>query len=147
MKINSLLTAALFAGTISLSGMTTSDLNAEEINVATDEKSERKKGHKHGKRGNPEERFKKVDTNEDGSISLEEFLNAPHKKRKGGEEPSEEKKAKRTEMMTKFFKNADKDESGGLSLEEMKEMHKEAHGKRKGKGKKKARSEESSDED
>lgn len=70
------------------------------------------------KRPNPEEIFKKLDTNTDGSISLDEFKAGPL----GQKDP-----AKAEEV----FKKIDADSSGGISLEEFK-AHRPPH--RGGKG-------------
>ncbi len=56
---------------------------------------------------NPEEMFKKLDANADGSVTLEEFKAAP----KAQKDP-----AKAEEK----FKKMDADSSGGVSLEEFK---------------------------
>ena len=58
-----------------------------------------------GKKGNPEEIFKKLDTNGDNAVSLEEFKAGPGGKRN----------ADRVDAM---FKRRDKDSNGSLSLEE-----------------------------
>jgi hypothetical protein len=63
----------------------------------------------------PAEVFKKLDTNGDGKISLEEFLAGPAGKK-------DQEKAKET------FKKKDKDGDGFLSLEEF-----SAHGEKKAK--------------
>ena len=60
-----------------------------------------------GGRPNPEEAFKKLDANNDGSVSLDEFKASPRA----------QKDAARAEEM---FKKMDKDSSSGLSLEEFK---------------------------
>ena len=58
-----------------------------------------------GKRGNPEEVFKKMDTNNDGSISKEEFLAGPQAQ-------------KDKDRAEKMFTAKDKDKDGKLSKEE-----------------------------
>jgi Ca2+-binding EF-hand superfamily protein len=60
-----------------------------------------------GKKRDPEEAFKKLDTNKDGSVSLEEFKAGPMGKRN-------------PDKVDEFFKKRDKDASGSLSLEEFK---------------------------
>jgi hypothetical protein len=67
-----------------------------------------------GPRPNPEEVFKKLDANGDGSVSLEEFKAGPRA-------PKEADKAQ------EVFSKIDKDGSGGISLEEFK-AHRPPHG-------------------
>ena len=60
-----------------------------------------------GKRGNPDELFKKLDTNSDNAVSLEEFKAGPGGKRN-------------PDRVDAMFKRRDKDGNGSLSLEEFK---------------------------
>jgi|SaaInl85LU_5_DNA_1037374.scaffolds.fasta_scaffold234780_1 Ca2+-binding EF-hand superfamily protein len=79
------------------------------------------------KKPDPEKMFKKFDTNEDGSISLEEFKAIKRK----NEVPAEK--------LEKNFARMDEDSDGKVTLEEMiafREKNK-GNGKEKGKGKKK----------
>lgn len=64
---------------------------------------------------NPEEAFKKLDKDADGSVSLEEFKASP----KGQKDPAKAEES---------FKKKDKDSNGKLTLEEFK-----AHGPKEGK--------------
>ena len=70
------------------------------------------------KHPNPEEMFKKLDTNSDGSISLEEFKASP----KAQKDP-----AKAEER----FKKMDADSNGSVSLEEFKAAGPPPGGKKK----------------
>ena len=70
------------------------------------------------KHATPEEQFKKLDTNNDGAVSLEEFKASGHAKK----DP-----AKAEEM----FKKMDTDGNGSLSLEEFKAGHKPKEKKNK----------------
>ena len=79
-----------------------------------------------GNHPKPEEIFKKLDTNSDGSLSLDEFKAGPR---------AQKDPAKAEEI----FKKIDSDSSGSVSLEEFK-AHRPPHppggpGKGKGKGK------------
>ena len=65
------------------------------------------KGGGEGGKPNPEEAFKKLDTNADGSVSLDEFKAGP----RGKKDP-----AKAEEI----FKKIDKDSDGKVTLEEFK---------------------------
>ena len=78
------------------------------------------KGPGKGKRPNPEEIFKKLDTNNDASLSLDEFKAGPR---------AQKNPAKAEEI----FKKMDADSSGGVSLEEFKSFR-PPHPPRKGKG-------------
>jgi hypothetical protein len=73
------------------------------------------------KRPEPEKIFKKLDTNADSSLSLDEFKAGPM----GKKDP-----AKAEEI----FKKIDADNSGGVSLEEFK-SHRPRHDGKGGKGK------------
>ncbi len=66
------------------------------------------------KRPNPEEAFKKLDTNTDGTLSLDEFKASP----RGKKDPAKAEEA---------FKKMDKDSDGKVTLDEFK-----ARGPRKG---------------
>src|SRR5688572_7541411 len=67
-----------------------------------------------GKRPNPEEVFKKLDANNDGSVSLDEFKAGP----RGKEDP---------ERAQEVFGKIDADSSGGISADEFK-AHRPPHG-------------------
>lgn len=75
------------------------------------------------KKPDPEKMFKRLDANEDGVITLEEFKSAKRKN-----EVSDEK-------LEKNFARMDEDSNGEVTLEEMKASREK--GKKKGKGKKK----------
>lgn len=79
---------------------------ATSLTCAQDE-GQKPKGPKGPKRPNPEEMFKKLDTNSDDSISLDEFKAGPMAQRN-------------PDKAEEVFKKLDKDSSGGLSLEEFK---------------------------
>jgi hypothetical protein len=81
------------------------------------------KGPDKGKRPNPEKLFKKLDTDNTGSLSLDEFKASPMAKRN-------------PEKAEQIFNKMDKDSADGVSLEEFK-AHAPGNGKDKGKGKKK----------
>jgi Ca2+-binding EF-hand superfamily protein len=66
------------------------------------------------KKLDPEMLFKKLDTNDDGSLSLEEF-------KKFGE-MGKGKLAEHPEVLEKMFKKLDADNDGKLSLEEFKKI-------------------------
>ena len=95
------------------------------LNVAS--AAEEKKG-KEGRRPqmDPEQAFKKLDTNGDGKLSLEEWSKGPMAQR------AEE--GKRKDIFAKIDANGD----GGITLDELKAAHekfmkaREAHGKGKG---------------
>ncbi len=72
---------------------------------------------------NPEEAFKKHDTDGDGSISLKEFMARPRAQ-------------KDPEKAKEHFKKMDKDGNGSLSKAEIADAHQ--HDGKKGKGGKKA---------
>mgnify|MGYP000908382189 CR=1 FL=1 len=71
------------------------------------------------KKHTPEQKFKKIDTNQDGVIGLKEFKNKMDKK-----EVSVEKEEKR------FFK-MDADSNGAVTLQEFKEFKRDKKGKKK----------------
>jgi len=87
---------------------------ATSLSFGQEEAAKEKKG------GNPEETFKKLDTDNNGSLSLEEYKASPMGKKQG--EGAEAK-----------FTALDTDKSGGLSLDEFKA----GASKKKGEGKKK----------
>jgi hypothetical protein len=65
------------------------------------------KGKGKGKRPNPEKIFKKLDSNNDASLSLDEFKAAPRAQKK-------------PEKAEKVFAKMDSDSSGGVTFEEFK---------------------------
>jgi hypothetical protein len=75
--------------------------------MAADEAKPKKPGKGGDKRPTPEEAFKKLDTNSDGTVSLEEFKAGPRGKKDA---------AKAEEA----FKKMDKDSDGKLTLDEFK---------------------------
>lgn len=87
------------------------------IAMAADNGKPKKPGKGGDKKPNPESAFKKLDTNSDSSVSLEEFKAGPL----GKKDP-----AKAEEV----FKKRDKDSDGKLTFDEFK-----AHGPKKGDGK------------
>lgn len=68
-----------------------------------------------GQRPNPEEMFKKLDTNNDGTVSLDEFKASPI---------GQKDAAKAEELFKKLDANAD----GGVTLEELKTNRPPRHG-------------------
>lgn len=72
---------------------------------------------KRHKQPDPEKVFKHLDSNSDGSISLEEFKAGPRAQ-------------KNPEKAEEIFKKIDTDSSGGISFEEFK-AHRPAHPPRK----------------
>jgi hypothetical protein len=78
---------------------------AVSVSFATAADAAKKEAKAEKKGANPEERFKKLDTNGDGFISLEEFKASP----------AGQKDAAKAE---EFFKKKDKDGDGKLSAEE-----------------------------
>jgi Ca2+-binding EF-hand superfamily protein len=92
MKIITTLCALAFCGALSL-------------NAADEPKKPGKGGDK--PHHTPDEAFKKLDTNNDGSVSKEEFLAGP----RGKAEPAKAEE---------HFKKMDKDSDGKLTLEEFK---------------------------
>jgi len=106
-------------------GAMTSTANAEE-GAAQKEKAA-KPARKKGKGANkeklsPEERvkrrFEKLDADESGTVSLDEFKSAPRQK-KGKEVDAEKAKAQAAKMKQRF-KALDADGNGELTLDEMK---------------------------
>lgn len=75
-----------------------------------------------GKKADPEAQFKKLDANNDGKLSLDEFKKLPifEKAKEGG-------KGKRPDAES-MFKRLDTDKDGYLSLDEFKKM---AEGRKK----------------
>jgi Ca2+-binding EF-hand superfamily protein len=78
-----------------------------------------KAGEEHGPRRTPEEMLKKLDTNNDGKISLDEWKAGPR---------SQKDPARAQEMFTKLDANHD----GFITLDELKAMaqHHHEHGKK-----------------
>jgi hypothetical protein len=85
------------------------------------EEGQKPKGPGKGKRPNAERIFKRLDTNGDGSLSLEEFKAGPRAQ-------------KNPEKAEQIFAKMDSDSSGGVSLEEFKNFR-PPHPPRKGGGK------------
>jgi hypothetical protein len=85
------------------------------------QEGEKPKGPGKGKHPKAEQVFKKIDTNGDGSLSLEEFKAGPRAQ-------------KNPEKAEQIFKKMDADSSGGVSLEEFKNFR-PPHPPRKGGGK------------
>lgn len=85
--------------------------------------AETPKGPEKGKRPNPEKLFKKLDTDNSGSLSLDEFKASPMGKRN-------------PDKAEQIFNKMDTDSADGVSLEEFK-ARALGNGKVKGKGKKK----------
>lgn len=67
------------------------------------------------------DKFEKMDTNADKSISKEEFMAplAEYKTKMAGKEGAEEKLAKKEEKMAAYFSSLDTDGNGSISAEEM----------------------------
>jgi Ca2+-binding EF-hand superfamily protein len=123
-------------------GAMTSAANAEEgaAKQAKAAKPERKKGKGADKaKLSPEERlkqrFEKLDADQSGTVSLDEFKSVPRKK-KGKEIDAEQAKAQSARLEQRF-KSLDADGNGELTLEEMKNppqrVGKEPAGKKKAK--------------
>lgn len=88
------------------------------------EEGSKPKGPGKGKHPKAEQVFKKMDTNGDASLSLDEFKASPRAQKK-------------PEMAEKIFNKMDSDSSGGVSLEEFKNFrppHPPGKGGGKGKG-------------
>jgi len=107
--------------------------------VAAQEEGGKGKGPRGKMRMRSAERFKQMDADADGKVSLEEFK-AFHKKRlearkeKMGDKWDEEKAAKMPSAED-IFKKMDADEDGQLTQEELQKAHRErmarVHGKRR----------------
>ena len=112
-------------------------LQADEVLASENTKEGTKDGKKKGKRGKKgkkcsiEERFKKVDSNSDGWISMDELKNRPKKEKRAKREISDERKAEFSKRVEAAFAKADADNNGGLDLEELKELRKTHCSKRK----------------
>jgi hypothetical protein len=97
------------------------------INPATADEAQGKGKGKGRKKANLETVFKKLDTNNDGKVSLDEF--------KQGRLAQRIKQRRGEEAVDKLFKAMDTDGDGNLTLDEfkngMKELRKKFAGKRK----------------
>jgi len=97
------------------------------------------KGKKGKKRPTPQEVFAKLDADENGSISLDEF-ELPKMRKKEGAEEGEAKKERPTKE--EAFAKIDADSNGSISLEELEAHAESRRDKMAKKGKRGAKSEE-----
>lgn len=102
--------------------------------IYADDDGDKGKGKKRGAFGDPEAAFKKLDANNDGKVSKEEFAkfrdNLPEKVKEKAKEKGGDGK-----LGEKLFDLADTNKDGFLSLDEFKKMREKMAEKLKNKGK------------